>query len=166
MRKSFLLSIMWIGMSFFILGCNSSNEGDLYGFFKEKNIEEKYNDKEKYVEKLSSAIVNIRGDGSINSMRSLSETGILDEVLLSQLEISNNFFDCLIKDFDSLIVPEEFSSYNDHILINLKKAKKSLEIMLSTKDENIIKENAKVFIESNKEACNLLDKVLIYYDNI
>lgn len=166
MRRRFLLSIMWIGMSFFILGCNSSNEGDLYGLFKEKNIEEKYKDKEKYVEKLSSAMVNMRGDGSINSMRKISETGKIDEDLIYQLEVSNNFFDCLIKDFDSLKVPEEFSSYNINILTSLKEAKKSLEIMLSTKDENIIKENAKVFIESNKEACNLLDKVLIYYDNI
>lgn len=163
MRK-ILLGIMWIVMSFFILGC-SNMEKNLYGFFNDKNIEEKYKDKEKYIQKLSSTIVNMRVDGSINNMREVSETGKIDSKLFSQLEVSDNFFQCLIDDFNNLSVPEEFSTYNEEILDNLKKAKDSLDVMLVSKDENSIKENAKVFIQSNKEISNIVDRLLIYYEN-
>ena len=105
----------------------------------------------------------MRVDGSIKNMRTISETGKLNNTMIEQLERSNNFFKCLIEDLKGVKVPEKFASYNDDIINNLNKAKSSLEVMKNSHDEETIKSNAKIFIESNKEVSNLVDKILVYY---
>lgn len=102
-------------------------------------------------------------DGSIKNMRTVSETGKLNNTMIEQLERSNNFFKCLIEDLKGVKVPEKFASYNDDIINNLNKAKTSLEAMKNSHDEETIKSNAKIFVESNKEVSNLVDKILVYY---
>ena len=107
-------------------------------------------------------------DGSIKNMRKISETGKLNDTMIKQLEISNNFFKCLIEDLKGVSVPEAFASYNDDIINYLNKAKTSLEAMKNSHDEEIIKSNAKIFIESNREAVSythlliLLNQYFLY----
>lgn len=38
-----------------------------------------------------------------------------------------------------------------------------MEVMKNSHDEETIKSNAKIFVESNKEVSNLVDKILVYY---
>ncbi|WP_368235782.1 hypothetical protein [Clostridium perfringens] len=164
MRRKLLIGILWVALSFFILGCSTSGEKNITNNVREKNLEEKkHKDEEEYIDKISSTIVNMRVDGSIKNMRTISETGKLNNTMIEQLERSNNFFKCLIEDLKGVNVPGEFASYNEDIINNLNKAKSSLEVMKNSHDEETIKSNAKIFIESNKEVSNLVDKVLVYY---
>ncbi|MCH1961378.1 hypothetical protein MCG45_00565 [Clostridium perfringens] len=164
MGRKLLVGILWVTLSLFVLGCSTSGEKNAINIPREKSREEeKRKDEEEYIEKISSTIVNMSVDGSIKNMRTISETGKLNDIMIQQLEKSNNFFQCLIEDFQGLKVPEAFVSYNDDILSHLNKAKTSLETMKNSHDEEIIKSNAKIFIESNKEVSNLVDKILVYY---
>lgn len=164
MGRKLLIGILWVTLSLLFLGCSTSGENNVTNIPREKSREEeKRKDEEEYIEKISSTIVNMSVDGSIKNMRTISETGKLNDIMIQQLERSNNFFQCLIEDFQGLKVPEEFVSYNDDILNHLNKAKTSLEIMKNSHDEETIKSNAKIFIESNKEVSNLVDKILVYY---
>ena len=164
MGRKLLVGILWVTLSLFVLGCSASGEKNAINIPREKSREEeKRKDEEEYIEKISSTIVNMSVDGSIKNMRTISETGKLNDIMIQQLEKSNNFFQCLIEDFQGLKVPEEFVSYNDDILSHLNKAKTSLETTKNSHDEEIIKSNAKIFIESNKEVSNLVDKILVYY---
>ena len=164
MRRKLLIGILWVALSFFILGCSTSSEKNITNNVRDKNLEEKkHKDENEYIDKISSTIVNMRVDGSIKNMRTISETGKLNNTMIEQLERSNNFFKCLIEDLKGVNVPKEFASYNEDIINNLNKAKSSLEVMKNSHDEETIKSNAKIFIESNKEVSNLVDKVLVYY---
>lgn len=164
MRRKLLIGILWVTLSFFILGCSTSSEKNITNNVRDKNLEEKkHKDEDEYIDKISSTIVNMRVDGSIKNMRTISETGKLNNTMIEQLERSNNFFKCLIEDLKGVNVPKEFASYNEDIINNLNKAKSSLEVMKNSHDEETIKSNAKIFIESNKEVSNLVDKVLVYY---
>ncbi|HAT4315379.1 TPA: hypothetical protein I9097_002678 [Clostridium perfringens] len=164
MGRKLLVGILWVTLSLFVLGCSTSGEKNAINIPREKSREEeKRKDEEEYIEKISSTIVNMSVDGSIKNMRTISETGKLNDIMIQQLEKSNNFFQCLIEDFQGLNVPEAFVSYNNDILSHLNKAKTSLETMKNSHDEEIIKSNAKIFIESNKEVSNLVDKILVYY---
>lgn len=164
MRRKLLIGILWVALSFFILGCSTNGEKNITNNVRDKNLEEKkHKDEEEYIDKISSTIVNMRVDGSIKNMRTISETGKLNNTMIEQLERSNNFFKCLIEDLKGVNVPKEFASYNEDIINNLNKAKSSLEVMKNSHDEETIKSNAKIFIESNKEVSNLVDKVLVYY---
>lgn len=164
MGRKLLVGILWVTLSLFVLGCSTSGEKNAINIPREKSREEeKRKDEEEYIEKISSTIVNMSVDGSIKNIRTISETGKLNDIMIEQLEKSNNFFQCLIEDFQGLKVPEAFVSYNDDILSHLNKAKISLETMKNSHDEEIIKSNAKIFIESNKEVSNLVDKILVYY---
>ncbi|HHD2585551.1 TPA: hypothetical protein ACOTG3_002168 [Clostridium perfringens] len=164
MGRKLLVGILWVTLSLFVLGCNTSSEKNTINIPIEKSREEeKSKDEEEYIDKISSTIVNMSVDGSIKNMRKISETGKLNDTMIKQLEISNNFFKCLIEDLKGVSVPEAFVSYNDDIINNLNKAKSSLEAMKNSHDEEIIKSNAKIFIESNREVSNLVDKVLVYY---
>lgn len=164
MGRKLLVGILWVTLSLFVLGCSTSGEKNTINIPIEKSMEEeKHKDEEEYIEKISSTIVNMSVDGSIKNMRTVFETGKLNNTMIKQLEISNNFFKCLIEDLKGVSVPEEFTSYNDDIINYLSKAKTSLEDMKNSDDEEIIKSNAKIFIESNKEVSNLVDKVLVYY---
>lgn len=164
MVRKLLVGILWVTLSLFVLGCSTSGEKNTINIPIEKSMEEeKHKDEEEYIDKISSTIVNMSVDGSIKNMRTISETGKLNDIMIQQLEKSNNFFQCLVEDFQGLKVPEAFVSYNDDILSHLNKAKTSLETMKNSHDKEIIKSNAKIFIESNKEVSNLVDKILVYY---
>lgn len=159
MGKKLLLGMLLINLSFFILGCNIGGER----YVTDISGEKKHKCEEEYIEKISSAIINMRADGSIKNMREISETGNLDDDMINQLEVSNGFFKCLIEDLKDVNVPYEFSSYNNDIVNYLNEAKTSLEIMKSSDDGEVIKTNAKSFIDSNREVSNLVDKVLVSY---
>lgn len=165
MGKKFWIGLLSVALSVFMLGCGStSNEKGVLNKPIEKSTEdEKNKDEREYIEKISSTIVNIGVDGSMKNMRTISETGELNDVMIEELDKSNNFFQCLIDDFASLNVPEEFVSYNEDILNHLNNAKDSLEIIKTSEDKEVIKSNANKFIESNKVISNIIDKVLVYY---
>ncbi|WP_300257453.1 hypothetical protein [Clostridium sp.] len=164
MGRKLLVVILWGTLSVLVLGCSTNVKKNAANISIGKNIEEeKRKDEEEYIEKISSTIINMRVDGSIKNMRTISETGKLNDTMIEQLEKSNNFFQCLISDFKGLNVPEEFILYNDDILYHLNNAKVSLEAMKNSDDEEIIKSNANVFIESNKAVSNIVDKILVYY---
>ncbi|EHK2348986.1 hypothetical protein LI058_05365 [Clostridium perfringens] len=164
MGRKLLVGILWVTLSLFVLGCSTSGEKNTINIPREKSREEgKSKDEEEYIDKISSTIVNMSVDGSIKNMRTVSETGKLNNTMIKQLERSNNFFKCLIEDLKGVKVPEKFASYNDDIINNLNKAKTSLEAMKNSHDEETIKSNAKIFVESNKEVSNLVDKILVYY---
>lgn len=165
MGKKILVGILSATLSLFMLGCGSTgDEKNVKNSPVEKTTEEeRYKSEEEYIDKLSSTIVNISVDGSIKNMRTISETGELNDIMIEELDKSNNFFQCLIDDFTSLNVPEEFAFYNEDILNNLNNAKESLEIIKSSEDKEAIKNNANKFIKSNKEIANIVDKILLYY---
>ena len=164
MGRKLLVGILWVTLSLFVLGCSTSGEKNTINIHIEKSREEeKSKDEEEYIDKISSTIVNMSVDGYIKNMRTVSETGKLNNTMIEQLERSNNFFKCLIEDLKGVKVPEKFASYNDDIINNLNKAKTSLEAMKNSHDEETIKSNAKIFVESNKEVSNLVDKILVYY---
>lgn len=172
MGKKILVGILSATLSLFMLGCGSTgDENNVKNSPVEKRTEEerykskeeRYKSKEEYIDKLSSTIVNISVDGSIKNMRTISETGELNDIMIEELDKSNNFFQCLIDDFTSLNVPKEFAFYNEDILNNLNNAKESLEIIKSSEDKEAIKNNANKFIQSNKEIANIVDKILLYY---
>ncbi|MDZ5255347.1 hypothetical protein [Clostridium sp. LIBA-8841] len=165
MGKKILVGILSATLSLFILGCGSVGvEKNVTNSPVEKRSEEeKQKSKEEYIDKLSSTIVNISVDGSINNMRTISETGELNDIMIEELNKSNNFFQSLVDDFTSLNVPEEFVSYNDDILNSLNDAKSSLEVLKNSENKEDIKNNANKFIQSNKEISHIIDKVLLYY---
>lgn len=166
------MGILSATLSLFMLGCGSTGgeknmaNGPVEKRTEEeryKSEEEKHKGEEEYIDKLSSTIVNISVDGSIKNMRTISETGELDDIMIEELDKSNNFFQCLIDDFTNLNVPEEVDFYNEDILNNLNNAKASLEIIKSSEDKEVIKNNANKFIQYNKEIANIVDKILLYY---
>lgn len=165
MGKKILVGILSATLSLFMLGCGSTGDDKNVknSPVEKRTEEERYKSEEEYIDKLSSTIVNISVDGSIKNMRTISETGELNDIMIEELDKSNNFFQCLIDDFTSLNVPEEFAFYNEDILNNLNNAKESLEIIKSSEDKEAIKNNANKFIKSNKEIANIVDKILLYY---
>lgn len=165
MEKRILVGILSAILSLFMVGCGSTGaEKNITNSPVEKRSEEeKHKSEEVYIDKLSSTIVNISVDGSIKNMRTISETGELNDIMIEELDKSNNFFQSLINDFASLNVPEEFVPYNDDILNNLNDAKSSLEVLKNSEDKEDIKNNANKFIQSNKEISHTIDKVLLYY---
>lgn len=165
MGKKIWIGLLSVALSVFMLGCGSTNneKGVLNKPIEKSTEDEKNKDEREYIEKISSTIVNIGVDGSMKNMRTISETGELNDVMIEELDKSNNFFQCLIDDFASLNVPEEFVSYNEDILNHLNNAKDSLEIIKTSEDKEVIKSNANKFIESNKGISNIIDKVLVYY---
>ena len=99
MGRKLLVGILWVTLSLFVLGCSTSGEKNTINIPREKSMEEeKHKDEEEYIDKISSTIVNMSVDGSIKNMRTVSETGKLNNTMIEQLEISNNFFKCLIED--------------------------------------------------------------------
>ncbi|EGT3615989.1 hypothetical protein FHH43_07025, partial [Clostridium perfringens] len=152
MGKKIWIGLLSVALSVFMLGCGSTNneKGVLNKPIEKSTEDEKNKDEREYIEKISSTIVNIGVDGSMKNMRTISETGELNDVMIEELDKSNNFFQCLIDDFASLNVPEEFVSYNEDILNHLNNAKDSLEIIKTSEDKEVIKSNANKFIESNK----------------
>ncbi|MGM8232279.1 hypothetical protein ACSXC7_15905, partial (plasmid) [Clostridium perfringens] len=99
MGRKLLVGILWVTLSLFVLGCSTSSEKNTINIPIEKSREEeKSKDEEEYIDKISSTIVNMSVDGSIKNMRTVSETGKLNNTMIEQLERSNNFFKCLIED--------------------------------------------------------------------
>lgn len=165
MGKKLLVGILSATLSIFMIGCiSTSNEKvAVNNPIEKKTEEEKQKDEEEYIDKISSTVVNISVDGSMKNMRTISETGELDELMIKQLDKTNTFFKCLIDDFNSFDVPKDFSSYNEDIIKYLNNAKDSLERMKSSTDKEIVKSNANDFIENNRNVSNIVDKILVYY---
>ena len=54
MRRKLLIGILWVALSFFILGCSTSGEKNITNNVREKNLEEKkHKDEDEYIDKIS-----------------------------------------------------------------------------------------------------------------